>query len=95
MYSPVTTAYAGPMPTSATPLVPASAPATRAVSAVVREMPSAPRSISGRIVWPTSACRITLSDGRSRPATATIANTCQGLSALLSVSAVSTAASTT
>ena len=38
------------MPISATPPVPASAPAILAVSDVVRETPSAPISMSGRMV---------------------------------------------
>ena len=46
-YMPVTTAYAGPMPISATPAVPVNAPATRAVSEVVRERPSAPQQHVG------------------------------------------------
>ena len=46
-YIAVTIAYAGPMPMSATPAVPASAPATRAVSEVVREMPSAHEQHAG------------------------------------------------
>jgi hypothetical protein len=73
--------------------VPAIAPATRAVSEVVREIPSAPSSMPGRMVCPTSTCRITMSEGRIRPASADIANTCHGVSASLSVSAVSTPAS--
>ena len=91
---PATTTYAGPMPISATPPAPVTAPNTRAVSDVVRERPSAPSSISPRIVCPTSTCRITMSEGRSRPASAAITNTCHGRSAPARVSAARTAAST-
>lgn len=61
-------AYAGPMPISATPPAPAKAPATFAMSAVVRERPIAPISTSGRMVWPMSTLRIAWSEGRARPA---------------------------
>ena len=40
-YIALTMAYTGPMPMSATPAVPAAAPTTRALSEVVREIPSA------------------------------------------------------
>ena len=55
------------MPMSATPPAPAKAPATFAMSAVVRERPIAPISISGRMVWPMSTLRIAWSEGRARP----------------------------
>ena len=82
------------MPISATPAVPASAPTTRAVSEVVREMPSAPSSMPGGMVCPTSTWRITMSEGRIRPAIAAMANTCQACSVSLKVSTIRIAAST-
>jgi hypothetical protein len=82
------------MPRSATPPVPASAPAMRAVSEVVREMPSALMRNSGRMVWPMSTYRIPTSDGFSRPAIAAMTKTCHGTSALLNASTVTMPAST-
>ena len=89
----VTRAYTGPMPSMATPAVPVSAPITRALSEVVREIPSARISRPGGMVWPTSTWRITLSDGLISPAMPAMVNTCHACSEPLQISAVSTAAS--
>jgi hypothetical protein len=81
------------MPISATPPAPAKAPAMRAVSDVVRESPSATRSISRRMVCATTTLRNIWSEGRSRPASAATTNTCHGTRAPLSVRAASKVAS--
>ena len=78
---------------SATPAVPATAPTTRALSEVVREVERAHEQRGG-MVWPTSTWRITLSEGRNRPAMAAMVKTCQACRASLQMSSVSAAAST-
>ncbi len=93
-YIAVTTTYAGPMPIIATPPAPAIAPNTRAVSDVVRVSATARSRTPGGMVWPTSAWRITMSEGRSRPASVAMVKTCHGSSCSVSVSAASAAART-
>ena len=75
----MTKTYASPMPSDAERLAPASAPATRAESIVVRDMPSAPIRCSRGMVSPISALRITWSFGRTMPASAATTSTQAGV----------------
>ncbi len=69
------------MPTAANRPAPASDPTMRAESDVVREAPMALTKRSGGMVSATRALRIARSDGRTRPATVAMMNTCSGRSA--------------
>src|SRR5687768_17481223 len=66
------------MPSVATSPAPASAPAIRAESEVVRCMLIAPTRWAAGMMSPTSAARIPMSEGRTRPISAAITNTCTG-----------------
>ena len=68
------------MPSDWNSVAPMRAPAMRAKSCVVRENPMALTSSRSAMVSPTSALRITRSDGRTRPASAAMANTAAGSS---------------
>ena len=81
------------MPSQATTPAPASAPAMRAESEVMREMPSAPSKCRGGKVCAISALRIIMSDGRTSPAKAAISSTVMGVRACPQASSMKVAAS--
>ena len=81
------------MPNSARTPAPASAPATRAESLVVRAMLIAPISRSAGIVSATSAPRTPMSDGRTRPASVAMTSTSRGVTAPANASTISRAPS--
>ena len=80
------------MPNKATTPAPAKAPAMRAESEVMREMPSAPSKCRGGKVCAIKALRIIMSEGRSTPAKAAISNTVKGVSALSQANSMKQAA---
>ncbi len=82
------------MPNSAKTPAPASAPATRAESLVVRAMLIAPISRSFGIVSATSAPRTPMSDGRTSPASVAMMSTSSGVTALANAKAIKSAPST-
>ena len=81
------------MPSAANSPAPANAPAMRAVSLVVREMPMPRNSNPGGMVSATSAWRIAISDGRTSPHSATTTNTATGVSSPMNASVIRVAAS--
>ena len=81
------------MPNSANTPAPASAPATRAESLVVRAMLIAPISRSLGIVSATSAPRTPRSEGRTSPASVAMMITSSGVTTPANASTIRTAAS--
>ena len=63
------------MPYAATAPAPASAPAMRAVSEVLRDKPRAPSNCAGGMVCAISELRSSRSEERTRPATPAITST--------------------
>jgi hypothetical protein len=82
------------MPSIATNPAPVSAPVIRAESWVVRWMLIAPISCEGGMVSPTSAVRMPMSEGRTRPSMAAITSTITGVTASMNASVISNVAST-
>ena len=82
------------MPIHATSAAPVSAPSTRAASALLRSIPSAPISQGAGMVAPISALRMPKSDGRTRPDRKATARTAAMVSVPVNASAASSAAST-
>jgi hypothetical protein len=69
------------MPNHATTPAPANAPAMRAESEVMREMPKVPSKWRGGKVCAIKALRIIMSEGRTRPAKAAMNSTIKGVRA--------------
>ena len=81
------------MPNSAKTPAPASAPATRAESLVVRAMLIAPISRSFGIVSAISAARTPMSEGRTIPASVAMTSTSSGVTAPANANVIKSAPS--